>query len=492
MRSQALLALFLFISTTSAFAAPTLQEKLSAQWERYDQARSLLLEQVQKTDTPASQRAIPRDTWEQTLQLPADYAFTPQDLADLKKIHARRIQLAKEKAKRESIINLDRIRTKKTAKQFCEKIPKGGMLHIHPGGTLDRALAAKLLKDVNAQIEAKELIKHIDGTGGNSMLFPEERAWLSQIPDDARYLSLSAEDQQTFSNYLFLPPGKQPFPRFNTIFSFLGYAFPDWEQYDQVLLDFAQRAVREGVQYVEFTGSASEDLFKILAKIEQQTGLTIRVNQAFNRTRDLDTLDTALQTLLNNPGNIHLVGIDFLDNEGTNPALEKGQILYGTLLHKSMTGETQLRRTMHAGEIGDIRNTRDAMILGAQRLGHGVNLAKDPIALEYAAKIHEPIEINISSNLRLTDVEKTSEHPFLNYLRLGLPVSLSTDDEGIFDIDINHECQIAIEQTDVTYAELKKMAYNSISTSFASEADKQALARELTKKFRHFERSHSF
>ncbi len=490
MRFQAILALFLFISTVSAVAAPTLQDKLSAQWERYEQARALLLEQVQKTDIPASQRAISRETWENILQLPADYAFTPQDLEDLKNIQARRIQIAKEKAKLESIINLDRIRAKKTAKQFCEKMPKGAMLHIHPGGTLDRALAAKLLKEVDAKIAAAELLKYIDSTGGNSMLFPDERSWLAQIPDDATYGSLSAPDQLTFSNYLFLPPGKQPFARFNAVFSFLGYAFPDWKQYDEVLMDFARRAVREGVIYAEFTGNASEDLFKALQVVEQDSGLMIRVNQSFNRTRDLDTLDTSLHDFLNRPGNLHLVGIDFLDNEGTNPALEKGQILYGTLLHKSMTGETTLRRTMHSGEIGDIRNPRDAMIIGAERLGHGVNLAKDPVALEYAAKIHEPIEINISSNLRLTDVEKTSEHPFLNYLRLGLPVSLSTDDEGIFDIDINHECQIAIEQTDVTYAELKKMAFNSISTSFASEADKQNLLRILTKKFRQFERSH--
>ncbi|QLY25763.1 hypothetical protein [Bdellovibrio sp. KM01] len=492
MRFQAILSLFLFITTASAVAAPTLQEKLTEQWKRYDQARALLLEQVQKTDIPASQRAISREAWEKILQLPEDYAFTPQDLSDLENIQARRIQIAKEKAKLESIINLDRIRAKKTAKQFCEKIPKGGMLHIHPGGTLDRALAAKLLADVNAKIEAEELIKHIDSTGGNSMLFPEERAWLSQIPADANYLTLSPEDQKTFSSYLFLPPGKQPFPRFNSVFSFLGYAFPEWEQYDQVLLNFAQKAVRQGVLYAELTTSTSDDLFKAIAVVEQQTGLVIRVNNAFNRTRDLDTLDNGLQALLSYPGNIHLVGIDFLDNEGTNPALEKGQILYGTLLHKSMTGQSKLRRTMHSGEIGDIRNPRDAMIMGAERLGHGVNLAKDPVALEYAAKIHEPIEINLSSNLRLTDVEKISEHPFLNYLRLGLPVSLSTDDEGIFDIDINHECQIAIEQTDVTYSELKKMAYNSISTSFASEYDKQSLIRALSKRFHQFERSHGY
>ncbi|MBL7669829.1 MAG: hypothetical protein JNM39_05035 [Bdellovibrionaceae bacterium] len=94
---------------------------------------------------------------------------------------------------------------------------------------------------------------------------------------------------------------------------------------------------------------------------------------------------------------------------------------------------------------------------------------------------------NTSSNLRLTNLAAISEHPFLNYLRLGLPVSLSTDDEGIFETDINHECELAISQTDITYAEFKQMAFNSIQTSFASAADKKTLLDKLILKFEDFE-----
>jgi adenosine deaminase len=70
---------------------------------------------------------------------------------------------------------------------------------------------------------------------------------------------------------------------------------------------------------------------------------------------------------------------------------------------------------------------------------------------------------------------------------LGLPISLSTDDEGIFETDINHECEIAINDTDITYIELKQMAFNSIQTSFASVDDKKILLELLSKKFMVFE-----
>ncbi|MBK7961086.1 MAG: hypothetical protein IPK04_07665 [Bdellovibrionales bacterium] len=66
---------------------------------------------------------------------------------------------------------------------------------------------------------------------------------------------------------------------------------------------------------------------------------------------------------------------------------------------------------------------------------------------------------------------------------------MSTDDEGIFEIDINHECELAIAETDISYAEVKQMAFNSIQTSFASAADKKTLLEKLTVKFDDFERN---
>jgi hypothetical protein len=361
------------------------------------------------------------------------------------------------------------------------------MLHIHPFGAMDRATADSLLRGLNPQLDINGVLQDIDASRGNSTLYPDERTWLQSLTQNTNFLSLNSADQTRFASFLFLPAGKQPFTRFNSVFEFLGFAIPDWASFDEVLLNFAQKAVREGISYVEFTNGTSSDFFQHVAMTEKQSGLMIRVNHSFNRVQDPVVLSQQLGGLLASSADPHLVGIDFLDNEDENPAFEKGQLLYGGLLSADLKGAAHLHRTMHAGEIGDIRNPRDAMILGSERLGHGVNLAKDPVALEYAAKIHEPIEINISSNLRLTDVESVATHPFLNYLRLGLPVSLSTDDEGIFDIDINHECEVAVGQTDISYNEFKQMALNSIQTSFASDENKKVLLARVTAQYSNFE-----
>ncbi|MBK7961087.1 MAG: hypothetical protein IPK04_07670 [Bdellovibrionales bacterium] len=192
---------------------------------------------------------------------------------------------------------------------------------------------------------------------------------------------------------MFLPKGRQTFSRFNGVFEFLGFAIPDWMSFEKVLFSFAQRAIDQGVIYVEFTTGTSAELFSRLGVLEKLTGLTIRTNYSFNRTADLATLDLALSQLLAAPKSPYLVGIDFLDNEETNPAFEKGQLLYGSLLKAVLSKKSDLHRTMHAGELGDSRNPRDAMLMGTERLGHKVNLMKDPVALEYATSFVNPLKL---------------------------------------------------------------------------------------------------
>lgn len=493
-KKQFILLLIFSAICAQAYAAPSLDDKLKAQWQLYQKARDMLERQVQRTDILVlKDRVISRPGWEKMLGLSGELAFSRQDINDLKHSQTLRIEKAKALAKQDSVIDLDKVRSEKKAARFCEKVPKGGMLHIHPYGTLDRPMAVSLLKELNPVLDVSGVFQDILRSSGNVSLYPEEEAWLKKLPANTNFLSLSVTDQDRFTSLLFLPPGKHPFPRFNGVFEFIGFAVYDSRNkkshFDEVMRKFAKKAVAEGVIYVEFTTETSPGLPEEIAALEQETGLVIRVNNSFSRRRGLEELEKDFSAFVSEPPSKYVVGIDFLDNENNYPALETGQLLYGEALKGNVSGKMKFHRTMHAGEIGDIRNPRDAMIMGAERLGHGVNLAKDPVALEYAAKVHEPVEINLSSNLRLTDVASIPEHPFLNYLRLGLPVSLSTDDEGIFGIDIDHECEIAVEQTDMTYAEFKQMTFNSIATAFASDADKQMLTVKLTDKFREFEKT---
>src|SRR5207302_4459645 len=57
-------------------------------------------------------------------------------------------------------------------------------------------------------------------------------------------------------------------------------------------------------------------------------------------------------------------------------------------------------------------------------------------------------------------------HPFETYRRFGVPVTLSTDDEGVSRIDLTHEYLRAALTYDLSYEELKTLARNSLEYAF--------------------------
>ena len=75
------------------------------------------------------------------------------------------------------------------------------------------------------------------------------------------------------------------------------------------------------------------------------------------------------------------------------------------------------------------------------------------------------VEINLTSNRDILGVEGDA-HPLKLYMQYGVPVALSTDDEGILRSNIDMEYAMAVSQYDITYSQLKQMTRNSLNYSF--------------------------
>ena len=120
----------------------------------------------------------------------------------------------------------------------------------------------------------------------------------------------------------------------------------------------------------------------------------------------------------------------------------------------------------------DLRfHIRDAIdVAGANRIGHGVDLLYEdaPYALlEDMVARDILVEINLTSNAVILGVEGP-DHPFETYLAAGVPLTLSTDDEGVSRIDLTHEYTRATRTYDLGYPVLKQFARNSLSYAFLS------------------------
>jgi adenosine deaminase len=104
----------------------------------------------------------------------------------------------------------------------------------------------------------------------------------------------------------------------------------------------------------------------------------------------------------------------------------------------------------------------------AERIGHGVDILyenKPHELMKEMAKNHVMVEISLTSNDLILGVSG-KEHPFPLYRMFGVPVALSTDDEGVSRIDLTHEYLRAVQTYDLHYPDLKKMARTSLEHSF--------------------------
>ena len=175
-------------------------------------------------------------------------------------------------------------------------------------------------------------------------------------------------------------------------------------------------------------------------------------------------------------GNPRVVGINFVMPEDGYVSMSEyhRQMLMLDYLHSVYP---KVHISLHAGELapglvppdGLRFHIREAVELGhAERIGHGVDVMyeNDPHALlKEMASRHVMTEINLTSNDVILGVTK-EWHPLPLYRTSGVPVALSTDDEGVSRIDITHEYTRAALDFNLTYLDLKKMARTSLEHSF--------------------------
>ncbi len=149
--------------------------------------------------------------------------------------------------------------------------------------------------------------------------------------------------------------------------------------------------------------------------------------------------------------------------------------------------------SLHAGELapglvppeGLRFHIRQAVELGhAERIGHGVDVMyerdAEGLLKEMAAK-HVMVEINLSSNDGILGVAGEM-HPLHTYMEAGVPVALSTDDEGVSRIDITNEYTRAVMEQGLNYAALKQMARTGMEHSFLPGAGLWAAPDDFTKR----------
>lgn len=102
-----------------------------------------------------------------------------------------------------------------------------------------------------------------------------------------------------------------------------------------------------------------------------------------------------------------------------------------------------LHLTAHAGETDGPASIWAALEIGAERIGHGIRAVDDPVLLRHLRDHQIPLEVCPASNLATGVVTALESHPLRRLYDAGVPITLSTDDPGVFRCTLQGEFEAA-------------------------------------------------
>lgn len=390
---------------------------------------------------------------------------------------------------------------------FLYALPKGGDLHNHLEGAI---LSEWLWQAALAQEQrgytyyTKLRINNCKDYGSNEfgrdpylLLFKNIHAASYQKLSDCekseykRLQDLDAREQTAWLNSMRLD---QPFEGRDEFFNAHWTRIAEVLDNPYVIADILYKNMeafgKEGLVYLEcqigidgyvrpdgdpLTTDEVAKIFRerLAAKDAVATGVTVRFQNSLLRfTPYAEDRLRQLYALVDKYRDLY-VGINMVGREDN----DKGYPLrFLPVLRELRHRYPDINLSIHAGEVDEPNfHIRDTLLLGAKRIGHGVNLITDPDTMLLMRHGPYMVEINLVSNLLLEYVDKYSQHPFPEYLRTGIPVALSTDDRGMWDSNLSDEYFVAVKEFNLSWEELVQLGRNSLTYSFLDEPTKQKL-----------------
>jgi hypothetical protein len=427
---------------------------------------------------------------------------------------------------------------------FFTAMPKGGDLHHHFSGSIYGETYWSILTTSNGWMNPVTIEADTAGTRHKSPWVNFETLRTRKDFDSLKQAFLRKSSVKDYNESV--GPSDQHF--FGTFAKFSAIASYDIPKGMQ---EFKQRALAENVSYIETMLGAPDAHIKLsagpvweksmtAASLADSAAVSDTLDKVYNALITAGITNTAVnfchnQDMLHqkagvddavfmlryqlhanrnaSPLNVyrklliafHAASIDPLIVGVNLVSPEDGEIsMRDYTLHMLMVAHLhkhypQVRYSLHAGELaaGMVRpellryHIRQAvMVAGAQRIGHGVDIAHEAQAIQLLEEMNQrkvAVEINLVSNEFILHV-KNDQHPVMFYYTHKVPVVISTDDAAVLRTDLTQQyILLASRYPSLKYDDIKGIVRNSIVYSFLQPALKEQKLKQLDKAFEEFE-----
>ncbi|WOL06722.1 adenosine deaminase-like protein isoform X1 [Canna indica] len=165
-----------------------------------------------------------------------------------------------------------------------------------------------------------------------------------------------------------------------------------------------------------------------------------------------------------------VVGIDL----SGNPVIGEWETFLPALKHAKELG---LPITLHCAEVPNKKEIQAMLDIHPQRIGHACFLEDEEWRKAKFLKI--PVEICLTSNIRTERLSSLHNHHFADLYKAKHPLSLCTDDSGLFSTTLSNEYYLAASTFGLNKSEIFVLARSAIQYAFVDDEVKE----ELTKVF---------
>ena len=254
----------------------------------------------------------------------------------------------------------------------------------------------------------------------------------------------------------------------------------DFQQMHRQLLDggLTELVTLGRQQFAELEREVSKTLGCGTPSAQPGCTVTVRYLQQTTRTKSpVEVFAQLAYAFALSSSSQQVVGINLVAPED-HPIALRDYTLQMQMLQFLKRQYPNVKAALHAGELTlglvpteHLRfHIREAVeVAQASRIGHGVDILFEDRPFELMAQMQQRgvlVEICLTSNEVILNVEG-NQHPFSQYWKAGVPMTLASDDEGISRIDLSHEYLLAATRYGLGYQDLKRLARNSLEYSFA-------------------------
>lgn len=242
------------------------------------------------------------------------------------------------------------------------------------------------------------------------------------------------------------------------IFNLIGKIVNTEEKVQNGVIALCNSHVKDNITYAElrtglksYEGAGFESHLQALLRGIQQgtTGKNLQVNLILSLRRDTPEKD-AIQTL-ELALKYRSQGVVGLDLSGDSTQGDGCHVL--PILKKAR--EYGLPVTLHLGESDketEEQQIKELTEIQPKRIGHGVFLKGK--ALEWVLKNKTPVELCLTSALKVRMITNPGDHPAIHLIHQKHPVVICTDDPLLFDVSLSEECVHVAQAGDFSVSDI--------------------------------------